>query len=59
MFARPHKHVNPHVEYNIDYLRTILLFELNFFPTAILSKHITSALTTVKDHVIKYSENCF
>ena len=27
--------------------------------TTILSKHITSALTTVKDHVIKYSETAF
>ena len=28
--------------------------------TTILSKHITSALTAVKDHVMKYSEtNCF
>ena len=27
--------------------------------TIILSKHITSALTTVKDHVIKYSETAF
>ena len=27
--------------------------------TAILSKHITSTLTTVKDHVIKYSETAF
>ena len=25
--------------------------------TAILPKHITSALTSIKDHVIKYSEN--
>ena len=27
--------------------------------TTILSKHITSALTAVKDHVIKYSETAF
>ena len=27
--------------------------------TTILSKHITSALTTVKDHAIKYSETAF
>ena len=27
--------------------------------TTILSKHITSALTAVKDHVMKYSENAF
>ena len=27
--------------------------------TTIISKHITSALTTVKDHVIKYSETAF
>ena len=27
--------------------------------TTILSKYITSALTTIKDHVIKYSETAF
>ena len=27
--------------------------------TTILSKHITSALTAVKDHVMKYSETAF
>ena len=27
--------------------------------TIILSKHITSAITTVKEHVIKYSETAF
>ena len=27
--------------------------------TTILSKHITSALTAIKDHVIKYSETAF
>ena len=27
--------------------------------TTILSKHITSALTAVKDHVVKYSETAF
>ena len=27
--------------------------------TTILSKHITSALTAVKDHIIKYSETAF
>ena len=27
--------------------------------TTILSKHITSAITAVKDHVIKYSETAF
>ena len=29
------------------------------YPTTILSKHITSALTAVKDHVIKYSGTAF
>ena len=29
------------------------------FSTTILSKHITSALTAVKDHVMKYSETAF
>ena len=29
------------------------------YSTTILSKHITSALTAVKDHVMKYSETAF
>ena len=29
------------------------------YSTTILSKHITSALTAVKDHDIKYSETAF
>ena len=31
----------------------------NHCSTTILSKHITSALTAIKDHVMKYSETAF
>ena len=36
-----------------------LISNSSHFSTTFLSKHITSALTAVKDHVIKYSETAF
>ena len=47
----PKLHKNPYKSRSIS--------NFNLCSTTILSKHITSALTAVKDHVIKYSETAF
>ena len=45
--------------FQIHNLFTRLISNSSHCSTTILSKHITSALTAVKDHVIKYSETAF
>ena len=47
----PQLHKNP--------FKSRFISNFSHYSTTILSKHITSALTAVKDHVIKYSETAF
>ena len=47
----PKLHKNPH--------KSCFMSNSSHCSTTILSKHITSNLTAVKDHVIKYSETAF
>ena len=50
-YLLPKIHKNP--------LKSRFISNASHCSTAILSKHITSALTAVKDYVIKYSETAF
>ena len=50
-FWLPKLHKNPY--------KSRLVSNSSYCSSTILSKHITSALTVVKDHVIKYSETAF